>query len=57
VGIEIPRSKIRIGENPAVQRDGRLDAFDDEHFESALHAADRFGAVAPLTISFAIIES
>ena len=48
MGIEIPRGKIRIGENPAVQRDRRLDAFDDEHLESPLHAANRFGAVAPL---------
>src|SRR5260370_40448485 len=46
MSIEAARGKIRIGKNAAVQRNGSLDAFDHEHLESALHAADRFGTVA-----------
>src|SRR6266851_2765196 len=37
VGIELPRGKLRIGQNPAVQRDRRLDAFNDEHLQRPLH--------------------
>src|SRR5260370_13130379 len=48
VGIELPGGKIRISQNPAVQRDGRLDAFDDEHLKRAFHAADSLRAVASL---------
>src|SRR5260370_37160507 len=48
VSIELPGGKIRISQNPAVQRDGRLDAFDDEHLKRAFHAADSLRAVASL---------
>src|SRR5437764_147621 len=48
VGIDLPRNKVWIGQNSAVQRDRGLDAFDDEHLERPLHAADSFCAVASL---------
>src|SRR5882762_11380225 len=48
VSINLSRGKVRISQNPAVQRDRRLDTFDDEHLERPLHAADCFGSVASL---------
>src|SRR5260370_3745108 len=48
VSIELPGGKIWISQNPAGQRDGRLDAFDDEHLKRAFHAADSLRAVASL---------
>src|SRR5204863_10217079 len=47
-GIDLPRNKVWIGQNSAVQRDRGLAAIDDEHLERPIHAADSFGAVASL---------
>src|SRR5260370_35568827 len=38
---------VGVGKNSARRRYGGLDTPDDEHFESAPHAADRFRAVTP----------
>src|SRR5438046_8806095 len=48
VRIDLPRNKVPISQNSAVQRDRGLDAFDDEHLERPLHPADSFRAVASL---------
>src|SRR5712664_2065413 len=47
VSIKLPRRKVRISQNPPMQRDGGLDAFDDEHLERALHTPYGLGPVAP----------
>src|SRR5882757_7265153 len=48
MGVKPAGSEVRIGQDSPVQRYRRLDAFDDKHFQSALHAANGFGAVATL---------
>ena len=47
-GRETAGEKIGVPENPEVQRDGRLDAFDDCHLERASHPVDRLRAVPPV---------
>src|SRR5262249_29971510 len=46
VGIKPTRGKVRVSQNPPVQRNGSLDAFNYKHFQGALHPANSFRAVA-----------
>src|SRR5205085_5697698 len=48
MGIELAGGKVWIGKDTPLQGDGGLDAFDDEHVESAFHARDGFGSVTAL---------
>ena len=41
-----PGDEIGIGQDPQVQRDGGLDAFDHRHLERPPHPRDRFLPIA-----------
>src|SRR5271154_179718 len=45
MGVEFPGDEIRVRQYFFVQRDRRLDAFDDKAVERAIHSGDGFGAV------------
>src|SRR5258708_6330597 len=44
-GIEIPRTKFRVCQNPPVQRNRRVDSFHDEHSQRPAHARDGLAAI------------
>ena len=46
MGVETPRGKFRISQNPPVKRDGSLNPLDYEHLQRSLHAPNGLGAVA-----------
>ncbi len=48
MGIEFAGGEVGIRKDTPLQRNGGLDAFDDEHVQGAPHPGDGFGAVAAL---------
>src|SRR6266403_5467356 len=46
--IDFSRSKIGVRQNPTMQRNRRLDPFDHEHLQSALHSPDGLGTISAL---------
>src|SRR5712671_4240499 len=46
--IDFPRSEIGVRQNPAMQRNRRLDPFNDEHFQRPLHPPHGLRAISAL---------
>src|SRR6185312_10091924 len=45
--VQVAGAEFRIGKDPPVQWNRRMDPFDDKHFQRSRHTRDRFASIFP----------